>query len=243
MKYLICNLKANKTKDEMIDYEKELSSIKVSSDIELVICPSTPFLWLFQNENYKIGSQDISKFDSGSYTGEITAEQLSSLNVQYALIGHSERRTYLYEDESTIIEKIKKSYHNHIQPIYFIGETKEEKIASLTKEVLENKITHIMNEVPEYKREKMLIVYEPIWAIGTGETPSIKDISKSIFYIKEIIKKKYNLTLPVLYGGSVNDNNIIELSSLKEIDGLVLGESAKNSQSIKEIYNIYQKNI
>lgn len=243
MKYLICNLKANKKKDELIKYEKELSSINKSSNIELIVCPSTPFLFLFQNENYELGSQDLSKFNEGPYTGENTAEQLSSLNVRYALIGHSERRIYFHEDEETIIEKIKRAYHSHIRPIYFIGETKEEKNNNQTYKTLEKQIAHIINEVPDYKREKMILVYEPVWAIGTGEVPNYDEMSETIMFIKKIVNAYYGLSLPVLYGGSVNETNIEKLSSIQEIDGLILGESSKNVQIIQDIYNIYQKNI
>lgn len=243
MKYLICNLKANKTKEELIEYERELSSIILSPNIELVICPSTPFLCLFQDKKYKLGAQDVSKFNNGSYTGETTAEQLSSMNVTYVIIGHSERRINFNDDNSSITQKIKNSYHHSINPIYFIGETEEEKAHFKTYKTLEEELTCILNEVPEYKRAKMIIVYEPIWSIGTGEIPDYHKITEIIIFIKKIIKTSYNLELPVLYGGSVNENNIEILSSIKELDGLVLGESAKNSQSVKEIYNIFQKNI
>lgn len=243
MKYLICNLKANKTKEELIEYERELSSIILSPDIELVICPSTPFLFLFQNNKYKLGVQDVSKCNNGSYTGEITAEQLSSMNAYYAIVGHSERRQNFNDDNLSITQKIKNAYHHSINPIYFIGETEKEKQDFKTYKKLEEELTCVLNELPEYKREKMLIVYEPIWAIGTGEIPDYNEITEIIIFIKKIIKTYYNLELPVLYGGSVNENNIDILSSIKELDGLVLGESAQSSQSVKNIYNKLRKNI
>ncbi len=240
--YLVCNLKANKNKDELIEYEKQLSNIDIKDNIELVICPSTPFLYIFQNDIYKLGSQDVSKFEQGSHTGENTAEQLSSLNVKYALIGHSERRKLFKEEEKTIIEKIKKSYHGHIKPIYFIGESEEQRKYKLTHNVLEKQLSHIIDEVPDYKREKMIIVYEPIWAIGSGTIPNKKEISESVITIKKIIKEKYSLELPVLYGGSVNENNIDMLKEITELNGYVLGESSKNIEDVISIYNKIIKN-
>ncbi len=242
MKYLVCNLKANKLKEDLNLYEKKLKNIIVDSNLELIICPPTPFLYIFQSNNYKLGSQDVSKFGMGSHTGENTAEQLSSLNVKYALVGHSERRGPFKEEESTIIEKIKKAYHSHIHPIYFIGEDRLEKENKETNKILEKQISHIINEVPDYKREKMIIVYEPVWAIGTGEIPTISDISNRVEFIKKIITEYYDLALPVLYGGSVNENNIEELVTVDVLDGFVLGESSQEIKNIQTIYNKIQKN-
>lgn len=235
--YLVCNLKANKTKEELMDYERDLLQIPLKSNIELIICPSTPFLYIFQNDSYKLGSQDISRYESGPHTGENTGEQLASLNVEYALVGHSERRKLFKEEEKTIIEKIKKAYHSHIKPIYFIGETTDEKKYKITYSVLEHRITHILDEVPDYKREKIIIVYEPIWAIGTGITPTIEEIADRIDSIKNILLDKYKIRIPVLYGGSINKENIKEIKNIPNIDGYVLGESAKEIKDLLEIYN------
>lgn len=235
-KYLVCNLKANKVKDEIIKYERDLQQIPFNSNIELIICPSTPFLYIFQNEGYKLGSQDISRFNQGAHTGENTAEQLSSLNVEYTLIGHSERRSLFKEEEKTIIEKIKKAYHGHIRPIYFIGETKEQKDYKVTNSVLEKQLYHIIDEIPDYKREKLIIVYEPIWAIGSGLIPRNEEIKDTIETIKNTIYSKYGLTLPVLYGGSVNKNNVEELSKINNLDGFVLGDSSQEIRDLLEVY-------
>jgi len=243
MKYLVCNLKANKVKKELITYEDSLKNIKTNPNIELIVCPSTPFLFVFQSDNYKLGAQDISMYEMGPHTGENTGEQLASLNVKYALVGHSERRNLFKEEEQTIIQKIKKSYHSHIYPIYFIGEKELDNKLNNTNKVLEQQISHIINEIPDYKREKMIIVYEPIWAIGTGVVPTTQDITDRIIFIKKIIKEYYDLTLPVLYGGSVNENNIIELNSIDKLDGFVLGESSKESDDLIKIYNTIEKNI
>ncbi len=241
MKYLVCNLKANKTKDELKSYEKEISKILTIPTIELIICPSLPFLYLFQSLNYSLGSQDVSMFEEGSYTGETTANQLQSINVKYALVGHSERRKLLLENNKMIISKIKKSYHSHIKPIYFIGETEKDKL-KINKRLKKQLLT-IIDEVPDYKRTKMIIVYEPRWAIGTGIIPSNEEITIRIKEIKSIIKEKYNLELPVLYGGSVNEDNIDELVKIDELDGFVLGESSKKSSEVEYIYQKIQKNI
>lgn len=243
MKYLVCNLKANKLKDEYIEYETEINKLNLNDLVELIICPSTPFLYIFNNDTYKLGSQDVSQFDLGNHTGENSAAQLESLNVKYSLIGHSERRTFFKEEENTIISKIKKAYHNHIQPIYFIGETIEDKRKKIETEIIKKQLVNIIDKVPDYKREKMLIVYEPIWAIGTGEIPTKEEIEIRITYIKKLLKEKYNLNLPVLYGGSVNETNIDSLLSINILDGFVLGESSQEIRTLNTIYQKIQKKL
>lgn len=226
----------------MIEYEVELKQLPLYNDLEIVICPSSPFLYLFEKENYSLGSQDISEFEQGAYTGEITGNQLESMNVKYTLIGHSERRSIIKETQSTITSKIKRAYHSHIKPIYFIGETKIEKDSQKTELVLIDQLTKVIDEVPAYKREKMLVVYEPIWAIGTGETPTTEAIEKIISYIKIVLKTNYNLKIPVLYGGSVTHENIEELSKIEELDGIVIGSSSKSYRELQQIIKIV-KNI
>ncbi len=240
-KYLVCNLKANFTKEELIKYEKELAIIPFSDKIELIICPSTPFLYIFDKETYKLGSQDISMYNNGPHTGENTAEQLASLNVKYALVGHSERRKLFKEEEKIIIEKIKKSYHGHIKPIYFIGETAEEKKYGITKQVLNKQLRNIIDEIPDYKREKLILVYEPLWSIGTGEIPTNQTIENTIELIKAIIKEEYGIIIPILYGGSIDEENISIISNISNIDGYVIGTSSKDINILNKIYNTITK--
>lgn len=241
IKYIICNLKANKLKAEMIKYEADLKSLPLYDNLEIVICPSSPFLYLFNKENYSLGAQDISEYEEGAYTGEITGKQLHSMNTKYALIGHSERREIIKESEETISSKIKRAYHNHIRPIYFIGETKLEEENNSTESVLFNQLIKVIDEVPDYKREKMIVVYEPIWAIGTGISPTIEVITRNIQYIKNILKNNYDLEIPVLYGGSVNTDNIESISNIEVLDGIVLGESCKDYNDLIKIIKIVKK--
>jgi triosephosphate isomerase len=159
------------------------------------------------------------------------------MGVKYALVGHSERRETFKEEEKTIINKIKKSYHSHVKPIYFIGENELEKNNNQTKKVLKQQLKNIIDEVPDYKREKLIIVYEPIWAIGSGETPDNSLIRNRIQCIKDFNKGVYELNLPVLYGGSVNGDNVDELLKIDNLDGFVIGGSSHNIEELKEIYN------
>lgn len=236
MKYLICNLKATKIKEEIIDYEKKLAAFNNSTEIELIICPSTLYLPFFKNKNYKLGSQDISKFRLGPYTGEVTAEQLFSLNVKYTLIGHSDRRKF--DNEQTLIEKIQNAFDNDIKPILFIGENE---VTEDADKILESQITKILNKIPENKRMNIVLVYEPVWAIGSGMIATNQQISTRIKNLKKILIEKYNLNLPILYGGSVNELNINSLKKIDILDGFVLGESSRNFEELSKIYEKLKK--
>ena len=240
-KYLVCNLKSSKTKDEMLDYANQISFIKKDPSVELIICPSSIYLYLFKKDNYTLGAQDVSSHDGDNHTGEITASQLNSMNVKYVLLGHSEMREIFKDTEEIISSKIKKSYHSHIHPIYFVGETEEEKNSNMDKNVIYKQLTNIIDIVPDYKREKMLLVYEPVWAIGTGKQPSVSIIKDRVNYIKRLMHNRYGIDIPVLYGGSVNKDNVKQLVKVSKIDGLILGESAKDPQEVKEIYSEYLK--
>lgn len=242
-KYLICNLKSNKTKDEMLNYVNQIGFIKTTPELELIICPSSLYIYMFKKSNYSLGSQDVSSYEEGSHTGEISATQLHSMNVRYALIGHSERRNIFKDTEEIISEKIKKSYHSHIHPIYFVGETEKDKTSNMDKNILYSQLTNIIDKIPDYKREKMLVVYEPVWSIGTGKQPSVSIIKDRINYIKKLLKSRYEIDIPVLYGGSVNQDNIKDLAKAEIIDGFVLGESCKDPQEVKTIYQEYLKKL
>ena len=242
-KYLVCNLKSNKSKTEMLTYSNQMGFIKCNPSLELVICPSALYIYMFKKNSYKIGAQDVSCYEEGSHTGEISASQLNSMNVRYALVGHSEIRNIFKDTEEVISEKIKKCYHSHIHPIYFVGETEEDKKSNMDKNIIYSQLTNIIDKVPDYKREKMIIVYEPVWSIGTGKQPTISIIKERIKYIKKLLKSRYKIEIPVLYGGSVNIDNIKQLAKIEMIDGFVLGESSKESQEVKEIYEEYLKRI
>lgn len=240
MKYLICNLKENKKLEEIKEYEIEISKLP-KSKTKLIICPSYLYLTLFNHDNYELGSQDISMFNGGSYTGEISGEQLKSVNTKYVLIGHSERKRYFNEDEKTITKKINNCFKNNLIPIYLVGETKEEKERGKTLIVLEKQIARIFNNYKIDDLSKIMLVYEPVWAIDNEKELNYTIIKEAIVFIKNIIKSYYNLEIPILYGGSINSNNISILLNIKEIDGFLIGKSSLDISKISDIYQTITK--
>lgn len=205
---VVLNNKCNFNLDEYLDYQNKLKKLNFKNDI--VLCPSSVYLSNFELENVFLGSQNVSPFNDGAYTGEVSARQLKSLNVKYCLIGHSERRVYFKENNEIMKNKIEQLLENEIIPIYCVGE--------LEKNSDNNELDEELKILEEIRNnEKIIIAYEPLWAIGTGIQPNINELEKIIKLIKEKFPNN-----KVLYGGSVNEDSIVNLKS-ELIDGYLLG--------------------
>lgn len=205
---VVLNNKCNFNLDEYLDYQNKLKNLNFKNDI--VLCPSSIYLSNFELENVFLGSQNVSPFNDGAYTGEVSARQLKSLNVKYCLVGHSERRVYFKENNEILKNKIEQLLENEIIPIYCVGELEKNRDNNELDEELK-----ILEEIRN--NEKIIIAYEPLWAIGTGIQPNINELEKIIKLIKEKFPNN-----KVLYGGSVNEDSIVNLKS-KLIDGYLLG--------------------
>ena len=231
MKYFVCNFKNKLTKDDVIKYNNRLSEIDVKM-VNLVIVPSLPFLTFFDKNGYSLGSQDISSFMDKTITGEVTGEQLKSLGVEYVIVGHSERREYKHEINIDFINKINNALENGIKVIYCIGENEKDKNNGNTYMVLEKQISEVLNNVVV---KNIIIAYEPVWAIGTGKVPSEKEIKDNIEFIKDIIEDNYDTKLDVLYGGSINKDNIASINAIKGVDGFLVGGASTSVDSLESM--------
>ena len=163
------------------------------------------------------------------------------MEVDYAIVGHSERRKYFLETNNEINQKIELCLKNNLKVILCIGESKEEKYEGKTKEVLESEIVENLANISNL--EDVIIAYEPIWAIGTNETPTTNEIDIYTRYIKQIVKKHFNFkNIKVVYGGSVNEKNIDEIAKIKSIDGvLVGGASTKYKEFVKIVTTVLEE--
>lgn len=233
MKLLMCNLKANKTLTEFRGYLEKIKNIENKES--LVVFPSYLYLSLMQDSNITFGSQDISLYDSGSYTGEVTANQVKSTGATYTIIGHSERRNAFEEDEYLLAKKVKKALDANLKVVYCIGETKEEKLRHKTYQVLEKQMAKIFNNLSENEMNNIIVAYEPVWAIGTGTPAKEKDIEEITSFIKKIILDYYEVTIKVLYGGSINKGNITSLNKITNIDGFLVGKASLNPEEVSEM--------
>ncbi len=187
----------------------------------VVVCPPSIFINKLQTneKNLFAGAQDVSKYQTGAYTGELSADMLSDYKVQFCLVGHSERREYFNEKNNTIRLKSINLIQKKIVPILCIGETLKEKNQNMTEKVLAKQLIECIPDISNF--ENTIIAYEPIWAIGTGLTPSLEEIDKVHSFIKTISKKFNNFK--VLYGGSVNVSNSSDINNLKNVDGCLIG--------------------
>lgn len=220
------NHKSNLKKEEYIDYIQDISTIETNH--QLIICPSFINIGLPHPDNIILGAQNVSSNNSGAHTGEISPEQLKSHNIRYTIIGHSERRQEQKESLEDIHQKMILLQKENIIPILCIGETQEERSQGKVEEVLEKEIKTAVEALTKEELKKIVIAYEPIWSIGTGLIPSNKEIDKAIHFIKKQLPQ-----VKVLYGGSVNEENIDIIKSISCIDGYLLGGLSLHREKLK----------
>ena len=219
MRMVVGNFKMNLNSLEIDDYinffkEKELNNV--------VFGPPSIYLERFIKSGLIVTSQDVGFASKGAYTGDISAQELKSIGVTYSIVGHSERRKY-YNDDRYVNDKIKILLDNEIVPILCIGETKEERENNKTYDVLSQEISDALHNIDTNLLNNVIIAYEPIWSIGTGIVPTNNDIYETISFIKKFINETFNVSLKVLYGGSVNNECINTLEKINNIDGYLVG--------------------
>ena len=227
-KIVIGNLKTSLLSTDIVDYIKGMSKLKYE---DVIICPSSIYIPYFLNRNFKVGIQDISMYDQGAHTGDILASQASSMGIKYAIIGHSERHNR--ESLEDINKKILAANKYGITSILCVGEEQQSKktekmIKQYLKETLKNTLL-----------SKVIIAYEPVWAIGTNEIPSNKYIENMASFIKETIKKEFDFDIKVLYGGSVNKDNINSIKLIDAIDGILVGNASTIPNEFNEVISKY----
>lgn len=205
---------------------------KREKNTEIVICP--PFIYLANikkllNSNIKLGAQDCFLQEKGAFTGEVSPKMLKNIGCNYVILGHSERRTKMEEKDEIILEKLKSALKFNLNPILCIGERKEEKKEGDTFEVLREQIKNSIGKLSNSKARDVIIAYEPVWAIGTGDNCPPNEAMTVLMFIKKqlmkIISKKAAEKNLILYGGSVNSNNA-KCYMEAGFDGLLVGGSS-----------------
>ncbi|HSQ34298.1 MAG TPA: triose-phosphate isomerase [Peptostreptococcaceae bacterium] len=239
------NWKMYKTIKEAIEFVNEVKDKVNNTDVEVVIC--APFTLLkdlkdvTSGTNIKIGAQNMHFEENGAYTGEVSPMMLKELNMDYVVIGHSERRQYFNETNETVNKKILKALQHDIKPILCVGETLEERECNKTKEVVKLQTEMALKNVVSDKVEDIVIAYEPIWAIGTGKTSSSQDANEVISYIREVVRDLYNEEISeevrIQYGGSVKPSNVSEIMNESDIDGALVGGASLVAKDYVELVN------
>ena len=234
------NWKMNKTIAEAVEFVNDIKGKLNDADVDVVIC--APFTLLkdlkevTKGSNIKIGAQNMHFAENGAFTGEISSTMLKELSIDYVIIGHSERRQYFNETNETCNKKVLKALEVGIDPILCCGETLEERETDKTKDVVKTQVISGLANVKAEDLSKVVIAYEPIWAIGTGKTATAKQANDVISYIREVIASLYGELanqVRIQYGGSVKPSNVVEIMGQSDIDGaLVGGASLKPSDYI-----------
>jgi triosephosphate isomerase len=239
------NWKMHNTVDEAVKLVEELIPKVKEAKCEVVVCP--PFICLpkireiTEGTNIKVGAQNMYFEEKGAFTGEISPIMLEKLNIDYVIIGHSERRQYFGETDETVNKKIKAAFEHNLIPILCVGETLDEKENDVTEEVVSKQVKLALSGLREDEIEKLVIAYEPIWAIGTGKTATSEEANEVISFIRNTVKNLYGEkaaeSIRIQYGGSVKPSTIKEQMSMSDIDGALVGGASLKSDDFSAIVN------
>ncbi len=243
------NWKMFKTRDEALFFvlkvANEVPDIKVS---DTVICAEAPLLRDLvkrQGDFLRIGAQNLFYEDKGAFTGEISGLLLKSYNVDYVIIGHSERRNIFHETDEDVRKKIVAALRNDLKPIVCVGEHLEERESGKTEELLKKQIDTAFAGLSEEDMANIVIAYEPIWAIGTGKTATSEIADAACGFIRHLIREKFgNKTadgIRIQYGGSVKPENIEELMAMENIDGALIGGASLDPDKFIMMANAAKK--
>ena len=244
-KVIAGNWKMNMLPNEAIDFIQGLEEKVKGTENEVVLCvPYTDIFYCVMNAqetNIKIGAQNMHWEEKGAYTGEVSAEMLKSVGVEYVIIGHSERRQYFAETDETVNKKLKKALAVGLKPIVCVGETLEQREQGITMQVITTQTEKALEGLTAEDVEKVIVAYEPIWAIGTGKTATKEDANDAVKQIREKIAEKYGQNTAngviIQYGGSVKASNAKELFEMSDIDGGLVGGASLKVEEFSNIVN------
>ena len=232
-KLIAGNWKMNLTKSEAKKMLRELLEIPLNEEVDVLIAPSFANLdatyEIIKNSKIKLGAQNVSEYDNGAYTGEVSCEMLKDLNVEYVILGHSERREYFHETNEIVNAKIKKALENNLKIILCVGESLEDRENKKAFDVVKTQVLESLKDV----NDKVVVAYEPIWAIGTGNTCSKEDAQEMCKFIRGLLGEDYR----ILYGGSVKPSNISELMKMEDIDGALVGGASLKAIDFAKLVN------
>jgi triosephosphate isomerase len=233
-KIIIANMKMNGSLSFNTDY---LNNIKNNfnnyKNLNIGLCLPYPYLFqakeFLRNTNIGWGSQNVAKFEDGPHTGEVSASMLKEFDSQYVIVGHSERSTAYCESDANIADKFKKIKKYNMMPVLCVGETLIEREAGIMERVVSSQINAIVKVYGVEIFENSIVAYEPIWAIGSDIAATPDQVNKMCIFIKELILSKHNSEIKnfnIIYGGSVNRKNAVQLFASKSLDGVLIGRAS-----------------
>ena len=244
-KVIAGNWKMNMLPNEAMACIEQLAQLVKDTENEVILC--VPYTDLFyslltaQGTNIKIGAQNMHFEEKGAFTGEVSGPMLKCIGVEYVIIGHSERRQYFAETDETVNKKIKAALANELKPIVCVGETLEQRESGKAEEVFTTQTRKAFEGLSADDAKKVIIAYEPIWAIGTGKTATSEDANNSVKAIRNEIRTLYGDEVAdeiiIQYGGSVKSSNAKELFTTSDIDGGLVGGASLKADEFAKIVN------
>lgn len=241
-KLVVGNWKMNGRLTSGLNLAKDLANLAMENkplEFDMVVCPPTTLLWpvseTVMGSPLMVGAQDCHTANHGAYTGDISAGMLADLGARYVILGHSERRKMHNEDDELIAQKVVAAQMAGLTAIVCVGETLEQRVTGFTEGVIEQQVLRSLPE--KLQTSQLVIAYEPIWAIGTGQIPEIDDIRKVHKHIRKVLGT-LGETIPIIYGGSVAPNNAEAILEDQEVDGVLVGAA---SLSVEGFWAIAEK--
>ena len=243
------NWKMNKTPAETFAFINEVKPLVADADCKVVFCVPfvdlAPAIEAAKGSNIAIGAQNCHFEKSGAFTGEISAEMLKSMDVEYVIIGHSERRQYFAETNETVNKRTRAALAEGLKVILCVGETLAEREAGITSEIVSMQLKVALNGISADKLENIIIAYEPVWAIGTGKTATSDQAEEVCAILRNLVKELYSENeaekIVIQYGGSMNAGNADELLSKPDVDGGLIGGASLKSNDFSIIVKAASK--
>ena len=235
------NWKMNMNKAQAEDLFNNINQLDIPESVNVIVAPPSLYLTQFNvtNNRIQLASQNVSHENNGAFTGEVSAEMLSSIGLKYSIVGHSERRAMYGENDGIVAKKIDALLANNISPIFCCGELKTDRVNNNHEDVVESQIKNSLFHLSSDQFKSIVIAYEPVWAIGTGLTASADDAQQMHAHIRNVVACKYgpdiSEQISILYGGSCKPENASEIFSQKDIDGGLIGGAALKYSSFKDI--------
>jgi len=231
--------------------EKLIPLVKDIENVDVVVCPPftalTASIEFVKGTNVKIGAQNMYFEDTGAFTGEISPLFLRAIECEYVILGHSERRNIFKESDDLINKKLKKALSIGLKPIVAIGEHLEERESGKTKDVIQRQMDETFKDISKEEILKIVIAYEPIWAIGTGKTATPEQAEEIHAFIRELLTQRYDKEtadlIRIQYGGSIKPSNANDLLKQKNIDGGLVGGASLQANSLSEVINAASKSV
>lgn len=237
------NWKMNMSVKETKKFIEQMKECELPEHLTPIIFPPYPYLYQFRDmlryDRIAFGAQDVAKEENGAFTGEVSAQMLGDIGCSYVIVGHSERRSYYADTEEIVGKKAKAALEHGMTPVVCIGETLEERQGGRYQTVLKSQLDAVYREI---NRDilKCIIAYEPVWAIGTGVIPTMEEIRDTHGFVKDTLYSYENegREIPILYGGSANEKNVVEISGIADVGGFLIGGASLKAESFGKIIGL-----